>query len=142
MVKIKTYEGFFDFFKKKDSEDDKIALTFIKRLRKVSGISPYDIKRSVEVHGAAGTLTKFIVTFDDLTLIVKQAEFTRPYPDGKKYRHNVSVECTGDYEKVKCQEKYESMLFTLIERVYKKDIEARRIDKIKSEINPSADLID
>jgi len=40
---IKTYEGFFDFFKK--SEDDKIALEYINRLKKVKGISPYSIKR-------------------------------------------------------------------------------------------------
>jgi hypothetical protein len=31
MKYIKTYEGLFDFFRKK-SEDDKIALDFIKRL--------------------------------------------------------------------------------------------------------------
>lgn len=142
MVRLKTYEGFFDFFKKPDSEDDKIALTFINRLRKVRGISPYDIKRSVDVHGQAGTLTKYVVTFDDLVLIVKQAEYTRPFPDNQRYKHNVTVECTGEYEKVKCQEKYERNLFNLINSVYKKDIEARRLNRIKSEINPSADLID
>lgn len=142
MEYIKTYEGFFDFLRKKDSEDDKIALTFINRLKKVRGISPYDIERTFEVHGDAGYFTKYAVVFDDLILVVKQAEFTRPYPNGVKYRYNVIVECTGDFEKVKCQDKYERTLFTLIESVYKKDIESRRIDKIKSEINPSADLID
>jgi hypothetical protein len=152
MVNLKTYEGFFDFFKKKDSEDDKIALTFIDRLGKVKAISPYDIKVIVSEHGEAGKLTKFIVTFDDLVLIVKQADFSKPYPDNKRYRYNISVECSGDYEKsvecsgdyekVKCREKYERDLFNLINRVYKRDIEARRLNRIKSEINPSADLID
>jgi hypothetical protein len=142
MVRIKTYEGFFDIFKKPDSEDDKIALTFINRLRKVRGISPYEIKRTVDVHNNAGTLTKYVVTFDDLVLIVKQADFSKPYPDNKRYRYNISVECSGDYEKVKCREKYERDLFNLINRVYKRDIEARRLNRIKSEINTSADLID
>ena len=103
---------FFDFFKKKDSEDDKIALTFIDRLGKVKAISPYDIKVIVSEHGEAGKLTKFIVTFDDLVLIVKQADFSKPYPDNKRYRYNISVECSGDYEKVKCREKYERDLFS------------------------------
>jgi len=142
MEYIKTYEGFFDFFKKKDSEDDKIALTFIDRLEKVKAISPYDIKVIVSEHGEAGKLTKCIVTFDDLVLIVKQADFSKPYPDNKRYRYNISVECSGDYEKVKCREKYERDIFNLINRVYKRDIEARRLNRIKSEINPSADLID
>ena len=32
MKNIKTYEGFFDFFKKKKSDDDQIAEDYLKRL--------------------------------------------------------------------------------------------------------------
>ena len=40
MKTLKTYEGFFDFFKSQPTEDDKIALEYIARLKKVRGISP------------------------------------------------------------------------------------------------------
>jgi hypothetical protein len=43
MRSIKTYEGFFDFFKKKISEEDKVCQEYISRLEKVKGISPYKI---------------------------------------------------------------------------------------------------
>jgi hypothetical protein len=33
MNTIKTYEGFFDFFKKKESDDDKIVKDYIKRFK-------------------------------------------------------------------------------------------------------------
>lgn len=140
MEYIKTYEGFFDLFKS-DSEDDKIALIFINRLRKIKGISPYKIEKDLEVFNDAGTLTKYIITFDDMLLIVKQGYFKHRRPQGKKFMYNVTVECTGEYEKVKCREKYEKELFRLLEIKYELDKESRRIDRIKSEINPSADLI-
>jgi len=44
---IKTYEGFFDLFRKK-SEDDKLALDFMKRLQRIKGISPYKIEKNTE----------------------------------------------------------------------------------------------
>ena len=48
MKHLKKYnEGFFDFFRKK-SEDDKIALEFIKRLERVKGISPYTLSYNPE----------------------------------------------------------------------------------------------
>ena len=45
MKHIKSINELFGFFKKKDDEEDKIALEFIKRLEKVKGESPYKISK-------------------------------------------------------------------------------------------------
>ena len=59
---VETNEGLFDFFK--DSEDDKIAMSYINRLKKVKGISPYVIKEDVINHDGFDIIG-YEVTFDD-----------------------------------------------------------------------------
>ena len=54
MKTIKTFEGFFDIFKKNRSEDDKIVIDYIKRLEHLKKylekgeVAPYEITISTE----------------------------------------------------------------------------------------------
>lgn len=143
MEHLKTYEGFLDIFKK--SEDDKIALVFINRLKKVKRESPYDIEKKVEPWRSqddtveVGEIISYTIHFDDASVKAKTGRY---YDSGMKDIYKIRVECTGDWEIVKCSEKYERQLFDIIEKVYKQNIEWVRINKIRGEINPEADLID
>ena len=66
MEYIKTYEGFFDFFKRKVSEDDETALIYIKRLKRVKGICPYDIEFTPKnIDNNNLSVTNYRVLFDD-----------------------------------------------------------------------------
>jgi hypothetical protein len=160
MKNIKTYEGFFDFFRKQ-SEDDKIVETFIKRLKRIKDISPYEITFS-----DSGTVPneqywkKYKVEFEDVPFRISKAEADKRYPDGwSKQTQNNYLEGGGvkksnhifygifSYpmgEEVRVTPSLRKMeeLFELIEEVYKKDKEVRRIKKITDEINPAADRLD
>ena len=73
MKNLKTYEGFFDFLKRKkvdndikNSEDDNIALEYIRRLKRIKGISPYDITSLPDRDQSPNfTILKFIIDFED-----------------------------------------------------------------------------
>lgn len=87
MKYIKTYEGLFDFFRKKSeddkSEDDKIALEFTKRLEKVHGISPYTIKINTEgTEDGEQYWTRYKIDFDDTPIRIVKVEADRKYKNG------------------------------------------------------------
>lgn len=159
MKTLKTYEGFFDFLKSKPSEDDEIALTFIKRLKKVKGISPYKITY-IPSNGndSYHKVDKYEVNFDDTPIklwsvisfrssgfdsqsqnLLLNKKFAK-YSDKEFYGLNVI--CEGETEQCKPKPKILKELVELVEKVYKEDKEARRIEHIKINMNDAADLIE
>lgn len=161
MKNIKTYEGFFDFFRKKQkSEDDKIIDTFIKRLKRIKDISPYKITLSTTstVEGEQ-YWTKYEVEFEDVPFRIVKAEADRKYPSWsvefqkgsidmgavKKDNHTFyfikTYPIDGEVVVTPSITKIEE-LFDLVDDVYKKDKKAKEIKKITDEINPAADRLD
>ena len=153
MKYIKTYEGLFDFFK--DSEDDKITISYINRLKKVKGISPYVIEEDVNNHEGYD-LIGYDVTFDDTpirsTSLVSNRKFgfdkqSQEYLKGQgaiKRNDNefyaLSVNCEGEKEMVYAKASLLKELNDLCRSVYNNDKNTKRIKKITSNINPAADL--
>jgi hypothetical protein len=156
----KVNEGFFDFFKKKESEDDKIANQFIQRLEKIKGESPYDI---IEI--TYGKLPSwcyelpreeaehynkiYLVKFDDLDLIITN--------DRHSLVNNQTGQIVGEEkcknkwklligneeiaERLQAKDSIRRKIFELVDKIYKKDKEIKRVQKIKREINPEADVL-
>lgn len=154
MIYLKTYEGFFDVFKKKRTEDDNIALEYINRLKKVHGISPYKITEDINDDGHF-RISKLDINFEDTEIqvvyvessfifndeslkVLNNKEFSK-YNDQKFYR--LRINCEGSWETCKANIKLIKQLYELAKSVYLGDKEATRIDKIKTNINKAADLI-
>jgi hypothetical protein len=163
MEYIKTYEGFFDFFgrKKEISEDDKIINDYIKRLKRIKGVSPYDI--TLDTHGTEEGEKyhyRYKVWFEDTPIHIRAASCASKYKLGwseetqkgwiedgaiKKNNHlfySMSVEVMGEEVYIKTSASKIEELFNLVQNVYKIDKEARRIQKIRTEMNPAADKLD
>jgi hypothetical protein len=167
MVVIKTYEGFLDFFKK-NTNDDKITLDMIHRLEKVKDNNPYEIHDIMSEHmrnpawmqnapstidngvGAEYYSVIYLVRFEDVDLIVtndrhrlvnaETREFVREEECVNKWKLFIGNN-TGFCEKIRSRESYRIKLFKLIDKIYKEDNERKRIDRIQTEINPAADLL-
>lgn len=157
MKNLKTYEGFFDFFKSKPSADDEIALSFIKRLKKVKGISPYKITYNPGDRNDSYKIDKYDVDFEDTPIKLWSVISYRPEGfdeqsqdmlikkelarvNSKEF-YGLKVSCEGELENCKAKAKLIKELVELVEKVYKEDKEARRIEKIKINMNNAADLI-
>ena len=151
-------EGLFDFFSKKVNEDDKIALEYINRLKKVKGICPYKINHDPGERGENNfKIDKWVVDFDDTPIKLWSAISLRS--NGFDYQcqelliskglskyskfefYGLNVICVGDPENCKASAKVLKELVELVESVYKNDKEARRIENIKTNMNKAADLI-
>jgi hypothetical protein len=159
---IKTYEGFFNFFKKLDSEDDKIALEYINRLKKVKGISPYSIKTNdqdqIDQIDRSFSILRYQVNFDDTPIKCAKVishrsggfdnqsqEFIISNGGIKKNSaefYILSVIVEDEKENIKASPSLLKELYHLIDDIYKKDKELRRIDKIKRNLNKASDLLD
>jgi len=159
MRNLKTYEGFFDFFKSQPSEDDKIALEYIARLKKVKGISPYKITYDEDQReGNNFEIDKWIVDFEDTPIklwsvislrsngfdeqsqeLLINKKLTK-YNDREFYGLNVI--CEGEPENCKAKPKILKELVELVKSVYENDKEARRIEHIRINMNKAADLIE
>ena len=158
MKHLKTYEGLFDLFRKK-SEDDKLALDFMKRLQRIKGLSPYKIEK-----GTHGTIegqeywTSYRIFFDDTPIIVTKAQADRKYKQGwnaetqeswikhgyvKKNNHTF-FGVIAEYvdEPIVCSPSIAEDLFDLTEEVYNRNIKLSRIKKIRDDMNPAADKLD
>jgi hypothetical protein len=156
MNNLKTYEGFFDFFKK--SEDDKIALEYIKRLKRIKDISPYDIEFKPGEPNNNYSIEKFTIKFDDTPMSITKVTslivggFLTSTKDmlidrGFVKKNNsefyrLAVDCEGEVEELKASASLLKDVFNLCKSVYRKDIESRRIRKINLNINPAADKLD
>lgn len=156
MKKIKTYEGFFDFLKRKDSEDDKIVLSYINRLNKVEGLSPYRIE-SDTANNEGFDVIGYDISFDDTPIRSTKVVSFRKYgfdQRSQKYltemgavRKNdkefyaLSVNCEGEREMVYSRVSLLEELHKLCKKVYDADVNAKRLQRINKNINPAADLM-
>jgi len=169
MKHLKSYnEGFLDFFKK-DNNDDKITLDMTHRLEKVKDSNPYEIhdimKEDMRLPAWMSNLPDttengtrseyysviYLVRFDDVDLIISNDRHNLVYnntglPAGERKCVNkwklFIGNNTGLCERVRSKESYRIKLFKLIDKIYKEDKERKRMDRIQTEINPAADLID
>ena len=158
MKHLKTYEGLFDFFRKK-SEDDKLALDFMKRLQRIKGISPYKIEKDTEstIEGEQ-YWTKYRIFFDDTIIKITKAQADAKYRLGwtketqRGYIKNGAVKkndhvffgLVAEYvgEHIVCNPSIIEEFFDLTEEVYNRNIKLSRIKKIRDEMNPAADKLD
>jgi hypothetical protein len=169
MKHLKSYnEGFLDYFKK-DSSDDKITLDMIHRLEKVKDSNPYEIHDIMKedmrlptwMSKASDTDERgskseyysviYVVRFDDVDILICNDRHNLVYnntglPAGEKKCVNqwklFIGNNTGLCERIRSKESYRIKLFHLIDKIYNEDIERNRINRIQTEINPAADLID
>lgn len=150
-------EGLFDFFSKKETEDDKIALAYIKRLKKVRGICPYKITKDDTSSDTSYTLNKWEVDFEDTPIKLwaikstrssgfdeqsQQLLLSKKLAKYSKYEfYGLNIKCEGELENCKASAKVLKELVELVESVYENDKEARRIEHIRVNMNDAADLI-
>lgn len=159
MKNLKTYEGFFDFLKSKPSADDEIALEYIKRLKKVRGISPYKITLDEgNNNNEAHKVNKWIVDFEDTPIklwevvsfktlgfdeesqiLLLSKNFIKI---SNKEFIGINVICEGEPENCSPRTKIAKEFLDLVKSVYEKDKEARRIEHIRINMNKAADLIE
>ena len=159
MKYIKTHEGLFDFFRKK-SEDDKIALEFINRLERVKGISPYPLSYNPEGSDEDSEMMRYRVIFDDTPIRIGRYSVTNPritrgwgeetqkdwieqgaVKKNNKVFYALIIETTDDQEYVLASWDILEELFDLTEKVFKENKTAKRIKKIRDEMNPAADVL-
>lgn len=152
-------EGLFDLFRKK-SEDDKIALEFIKRLKRVKGISPYPLSYNPEGGDEDTELMRYRVIFDDTPIRIGRYSVTNPRitrgwdeetqsrwikEDGAVKKNNkvfYRLYLENPDESVLASWNLLEELFDLTEKVFKENKTAKRIKKIQDEMNDAADLMD
>jgi len=165
MKTIKTYEGFFDFFKKKESDDDKIVKDYIKRLEHLKTylekgeVAPYDILINTEgTEQGESYYTRYMFMFDDSPIKIVKAEADRKYRQGwnqetqKGYIEQGAVKKNNNvFYKLYMENADESVigspdlledLYELGEWCFKRNKENQRIKKIRGNMNPAADLLD
>ena len=150
MKYIKTYEGLFDFFREK-SEDDKIALEFIKRLKRVKGISPYPLSYNPQGTDDDSEMMRYRIIFDDTPIRIGRYSVTGrdvlrieqgAVKKNNKVFYALIIETTDDQEYVLASWDILEELFDLTEKVFKENKTAMRIKKIQDEMNPAADVLD
>ena len=159
MKYLKTHEGFFDLFKKKLSEDDKIVQIYIDRLERIDGISPYDIEYSIKnvlEHSEDAKIYHYKINFHDTPIYIMKGTivnqlFNRYTPEVmKKLKDDGAIfKSTSTFfilhlphqqVEVKASSSKLEELFDLVEEVYDQDKDAVRIKKIRDDINTSEDL--
>lgn len=156
MSNVKTYEAFLDYFKKNRTEDDNIALEYIKRLKKVKGISPYKVVYIPDDNENSNFDINIIcVHFEDTPIKIWQAIHSTGFGSESKdlllskgsvkYSNReyylLKIECDGEFETCKASAQIIKELFEISKSVYKIDRNINRIDKIKINMNDAADLI-
>ena len=135
-------EGFLDMFKK-DTDEDKVVLEFIKRLEKVKDINPYEIQKR-ETSNNAGSYTGYKVMFDDTPIFIKRIKYKQRHEmnDYNLIKYKLEISLVGDWEEVSCKDRYYEKIFELVDKIYKSDEHKKKMDKITTEINPAADLLE
>lgn len=151
MKHIKSINELFGFFKKKDDEEDKIALEFIKRLEKVKGESPYKISKldpniiiNYYIDGELNHQGKtyinergniYEVVFDDVVIR------TIFLPKGSDNNANVYGLVVDD-DKLRCKTKYREGIYRIVKSIYDNTERLKVVNKMKRNINPAADLLE
>ena len=159
MKHLKSYnEGLFDFFRSK-SEDDKIALDFMKRLERIDGISPYSIKKDTSgTEEGEQYITRYNIDFEDTPITISKHEADKKYSLGWNEETQENWLSQGGVKKnnsiffgilvvevdeyIITRPDIAEKFFNLTEKIYNRDIQLRRIKKIRDEMNPAADKLD
>jgi len=159
-TKSDSNEGFFNFFKK-ETEYDKMLNQFIERLEKVSGKSPYQIKKLngrdefpfwyFDIKDRLVTneyyTIVYLIKFADIHIMISSAEARKGNSTKyrkSKYPYRIFMGNESVAEEIRVEDSKESnrkKLFELTDKIYKQTKEIDRIEKLKVEINPSADLL-
>jgi hypothetical protein len=94
----------------------------------------------------------YLVRFDDVDIVITNDRHGLIYtqtgaPAGYEKCKNpwkffLGSDVANLSEKIKSKESYRKKLFQLVDKIYNEDKERKRIDRIQTEINPAADLID
>ena len=146
MKHIKPINEFFDFFKK--DEMDLLAIDFIKRLEKIKKESPYEIKKidTSEIFQYLSDLTdskkEFIlkkgsiykIIFDDVPLVSMKVEIDNSNIKG------IYGLIIND-EKIKPKVKYKVKIYDLMKSIYENNERLKIVNRVRKDINPSADLL-
>jgi hypothetical protein len=167
MKHLKTFNQInelFGLFKKKSqtlSDEDEIVMGYIKRLERIEGISPYPIIYSEKNALTSGQAVayRYKIEFGDTPIHIIKVKITdnrynRFTPELKQefidkgavfkterefYNLHLSYPVDDD---LMANWKLLEELYNLTEKIYKEDKRLRKIQKIKDEINPAADLLD
>ena len=120
---MKTFEGFRNWFK--DSEDDKIALRL---LDKIKDIDPDSIWHDHVSHGYTGE--------DVFTIRDKQLDIE--IRTGESDEHSLSWQCELSVivngNPLKCSRRIKKKIHNLVEDMYKEEKERKRIQELDTDI--------
>jgi hypothetical protein len=104
---------------------------FITRLKKVKDSNPYEIDKIERSENFDGYSRIYRITFDDVIL-----------ETGCKYGFNRTFyKLVIDGEIIDCRSSYKRKIYNLVDGIKQKNIKSSRISKLKSNINPAADLL-
>ena len=165
MKTIKTFEGFFDIFKKKRSADDEIVIDYIKRLEHLKTylekgeVAPYEITTNPEgTEPGEKYFSRYRFMFDDSPIRIVKTQSDSKYGQGwgqetqknyidqgcvKKNNHVFyKLHMENADEPVKANVDLLEEFHELAEWCYKTNKENIRIKKIRGNMNPAADLLD
>ena len=146
----KINEGIFDFFKRKETEDDKIAIEFLKRLEKIKDKSPYkiiDLDENSLPHWISELPKEnvssyysqvYMVKFDDVDLVTTN---DRSHEGKCWYPWKLCIGNESIAEIINANDRLRKKVFQIVDKIYKRDKEIKRIERIKKEINPDADQL-
>jgi hypothetical protein len=138
MKHLKSINEFFDFLKK-DSEEDKIAIQFIQRLERVKDKNPYKISiisgDDLAKYGSQSYQIGYEVIFDDVLIKVYAGHFLSP--GGLNTEYEVEVNNDTLY----CKKSYRKKILGLSSSIYSRFKNKERLNRMKTEINPAADLL-
>ncbi len=152
MKHIKSVNEFFNFFKK--DEEDELALEFIKRIKKVKGICPYEISKltpeDVLSHYNTNDLTNnqvdyvrkysqsYKIVFDDVVLVTT---LIARKSGGLAGLEEDIYFLRIDGEKINCRESYRKKIFELTKSIFANTQRLKIVSKVRSNMNTAADLL-
>jgi len=151
-------QSIIQLFKKKVSEDDEIVNIYIKRMSRITDISPYDIIHKDE-SGLSYSLNKYQIKFGDTPIRINKVECHESYNGFNEETQTIYMKQGGirkdkyifyiihvntmeGEEVLKCSLDKIEKLYNLVHSVYKNQLELERTNKIKFNINPAADILD
>jgi hypothetical protein len=161
LKKFNELNEIFSLFKRKLSDEDEIVMEYIKRIKRIKDKSPYPISYSEKdaVDNGSATAYRYKIDFGDIPICIIKVKITdRRYdrftPELKNKFIDIGAVFKKDTEFYTLHLFYPiddflmaswqvlEELYNLAEKVYKEDKRVLRIDKIRDEINPAADLLD
>jgi hypothetical protein len=146
MKHIKSINEFFDFLTS-DSDEDKIASDFANRLDKAKNMAwhgdnpyPIDVAKGYNINGDVPEYFQnssiydwiYIVKFDDVDLASG-----RYMNRGGGSIYSLYI----DGERINCKDRYAKKIFKVISDIHQGNKHKAKMDKLKKNINPAADIL-